>query len=111
MPIGEDTALKLTTARYYTPGGRSIQAEGIVPDIVLGRVRLAAIEGNDIGMVKEADLSRHLKNGNGKEEEDDAKPAQSSTPAAAKIADDYPLHEALNLLKGLHLLQRRPAGG
>ncbi|RLA37417.1 MAG: peptidase S41 [Gammaproteobacteria bacterium] len=106
MPIGEETALKLTTARYYTPNGRSIQAEGIVPDIALGRVRLAAIEGQDIGRIKEADLSRHLENGNGKKAAD-SKPAQS--PAAAQIVDDYPLHEALNLLKGLHLLRKTGA--
>jgi len=106
MPIGEETALKLTTARYYTPNGRSIQAEGIVPDIALGRVRLAAIEGQDIGRIKEADLSRHLENGNGKKAAD-SKPAQA--PAAAQIVDDYPLHEALNLLKGLHLLRKTGA--
>ncbi len=109
MPIGEETALKLTTARYYTPKGRSIQAEGIVPDIALGRVRLAAIEGQHIGLVKEADLSRHLENGNGKEE-DAAKPATVSKPSS-QIVDDYPLHEALNLLKGLHLLQRNAVSG
>jgi carboxyl-terminal processing protease len=106
MPIGEETALKLTTARYYTPNGRSIQAEGIVPDIALGRVRLAAIEGQDIGRIKEADLSRHLENGNGKKAAD-SKPAEA--PTAAQIVDDYPLHEALNLLKGLHLLRKTGA--
>jgi carboxyl-terminal processing protease len=111
MPIGEETALKLTTARYYTPNGRSIQAEGIVPDIVLGRVRLAAVEGQDFGQIKEADLSRHLENGNATDPE--AKPTSTPTPSAdaAAIVDDYPLHEALNLLKGLHLLQKSRARG
>jgi carboxyl-terminal processing protease len=111
MPIGEETALKLTTARYYTPNGRSIQAEGIVPDIVLGRVRLAAVEGQDFGQIKESDLSRHLENGNATDQE--AKPTSPATPTAdaAAIVDDYPLHEALNLLKGLHLLQKSRARG
>ena len=106
MPIGEETALKLTTARYYTPNGRSIQAEGIVPDIALGRVRLAAVEGHDFGRVKEADLSRHLENGNG-----DEAPKAKPVAGAPEIVDDYPLNEALNLLKGLHLLQKDRTGG
>jgi len=111
MPIGEETALKLTTARYYTPNGRSIQAEGIVPDIVLGRVRLAAVEGQDFGQIKEADLSRHLENGNATDQE--TRPTSIPPPSAdaAAIVDDYPLHEALNLLKGLHLLQKSRARG
>ncbi len=107
MPIGDESALKLTTARYYTPSGRSIQAEGIVPDIALGRVRLAAVEGHDIGRVKEADLSGHLDNGGSGEK---PKPATGARPAA-EIVDDYPLNEALNLLKGLHLLQKARPGG
>jgi carboxyl-terminal processing protease len=108
MPIGEETALKLTTARYYTPNGRSIQAEGIVPDIALGRVRLAAVEGQGFGRgrIKEADLSRHLENGNGSDA-----PKVETANGSAEIVDDYPLNEALNLLKGLHLLQKDRTGG
>jgi carboxyl-terminal processing protease len=107
MPIGEETALKLTTARYYTPSGRSIQAEGISPDIELGGVRLAAVEGHGFGRVKEADLSGHLSNGNGEAEGRERSP-RGTTP---EIVDDYPLHEALNLLKGLHLLKKSGASG
>ncbi|HEY5789661.1 MAG TPA: S41 family peptidase [Gammaproteobacteria bacterium] len=106
MPLGDDTALKLTTARYFTPNGRSIQAEGIVPDIVLGQVRLTALEGHDAGNVKEADLSRHLSNGNG-DKPAPAKGAKSGQP----IVDDYPLNEALNLLKGLHFQQQARRNG
>ncbi|HEY5720274.1 MAG TPA: S41 family peptidase, partial [Gammaproteobacteria bacterium] len=106
MPLGDDTALKLTTARYFTPNGRSIQAEGIVPDIVLGQVRLTALEGHDAGNVKEADLSRHLNNGNG-DKPAPAKGAKSGQP----IVDDYPLNEALNLLKGLHFQQQARRNG
>ncbi|MDX1593314.1 MAG: S41 family peptidase [Gammaproteobacteria bacterium] len=108
MPIGQETALKLTTARYYTPSGRSIQAEGIVPDIALGRVRLAALEGQDIGRLKEADLSGHLENG---EKAPGVQPEAPDVPGPAEIVDDYPLNEALNLLKGLHLLQKDRARG
>ena len=107
MPIGEETALKLTTARYYTPSGRSIQAEGIEPDIALGRVRLAAMEGHDFGRVKEANLTRHLENG----DEGEAGKTEPEARGSAEIVDDYPLNEALNLLKGLHLLQKDRTGG
>ena len=65
LPLSNGTAVKLTTARYYTPSGRSIQAEGIKPDIELDQVRVSAVE-RSIDPVKEADLSGHLSNGNGK---------------------------------------------
>lgn len=60
VPIDDSTALKLTTARYYTPSGRSIQALGIVPDIVLTRGELNVVDEPDVDPVKEADLRRHL---------------------------------------------------
>ncbi|MDX9739634.1 MAG: S41 family peptidase [Gammaproteobacteria bacterium] len=109
LPMNNGTALKLTTARYYTPSGRSIQAEGITPDIALENMRLAAAEDSGISAVKESDLSRHL--GNGRAEED-AKPqtteSTSDRPKTAKsAADDYQLYEALNLLKGLYIMQQR----
>jgi len=105
MPLNEETAVKLTTARYYTPSGRSIQAEGIIPDIELGRVRLTAVEGHDLGTLKESDLNRHLSNGNGDAE--DAVRDAPSAPRAQPIIDDYPLNEALHLLKGMHLLRQQ----
>ncbi|MDX2457825.1 MAG: S41 family peptidase [Gammaproteobacteria bacterium] len=105
LPLSSESALKLTTARYYTPSGRSIQAEGITPDIELDRVKFTSVERN-IEPLKEADLSRHLENGNGGkkgksshgDEDDDSK---------SLAADDYMLYEALNLLKGLVILQDR----
>jgi len=103
FPMENNTAVKMTTARYYTPAGRSIQAEGIVPDIPLRRVTLAEAEGSGFRGVKEADLSRHLENGNGnktpREGEEDSDNENGGLPL-----DDYPLHEALNLLKGLTIL-------
>ena len=67
IPIDDASALKLTTALYYTPAGRSIQAEGIIPDIPLERGRLELSEPPALGSVKEADLARHLTNGEDKE--------------------------------------------
>ena len=101
VPVNERTAVKLTTARYFTPNGRSIQAEGIVPDIALDNLTLTRGE-EPTTRLKEADLAGHLVNpeGNG-DDRDDAE-------AAAEIAaddTDYALSEALNLLKGLAILR------
>ncbi|MCK5478588.1 MAG: S41 family peptidase, partial [Methylococcales bacterium] len=65
LPTSSNAAVKLTTARYYTPSGRSIQAEGIEPDIVLARVKLESVEASKFKPIKESDLSHHLENGNG----------------------------------------------
>jgi carboxyl-terminal processing protease len=67
LPLSNGTAVKLTTARYYTPSGRSIQAEGIEPDIPLDQVRVSAVESS-FEPIKEADLSGHLMNGDGKKD-------------------------------------------
>jgi carboxyl-terminal processing protease len=102
VPVNERTAVKLTTARYFTPSGRSIQAEGIVPDITLGNVRLTEAE-EPSQRLKEADLARHLANpegnGNGGQKTEGKENGESEA--------DYALGEALNLLKGLVIL--RPA--
>ena len=106
LPLSETTALKLTTARYFTPSGRSIQAEGIVPDIALARLSVKE-EPLDEAMrpVKEADLSGHLNNGQAKPEAAPRERGQPAAPAAAGLAKrDYALNEALNLLKGLDIL-------
>ena len=112
IPIGHGAAVKLTTARYFTPSGRSIQAEGITPDIPLQRVKVDLAENSGFQPVKEADLSGHLDNGNGGSEgEGDS--GQSETEGADKastaslVKSDYQLYEALNLLKGLHILQQQ----
>ncbi|MGB5261109.1 MAG: S41 family peptidase [Gammaproteobacteria bacterium] len=105
LPLSSDSALKLTTARYYTPSGRSIQAEGITPDIELEPLELAAKEKNGIDPLKEADLSRHLDNGNGDDKDD--KNDKKDVDNGNLLKDDYMLHEALNLLKGLAILQAR----
>ncbi len=105
LPLSNGTAVKLTTARYYTPSGRSIQAEGIVPDIVLDPVRVSAVE-RSFEPIKEADLSGHLANGNGKK--GGKKVGKKDGDAAAEDEEslaqsDYQLYEALNLLRGLSI--------
>ncbi len=107
LPLKENSALKLTTARYYTPSGNSIQAEGIEPDIVLKNLKLAALEDKQFKPLKEADLARHLENGNGKngKSKGDKKGAGDSEEGLA--AKDYQLNEALNLLKGIALMSAR----
>ena len=105
LPLSGGTALKLTTARYYTPSGRSIQAEGITPDIELESLKIAAIEQN-IAPLSEADLSGHLENGNKKKSgKTDGKEDKSDTESL--VRDDYQLYEALNMLKGMAILQDR----
>lgn len=98
LPLNNDRALKLTTALYYTPNGRSIQAQGIVPDIQVERALLT--RNAEEASYREADLLGHLNNGNG-----DERPAmrrQVTDEAAAREAD-YQLNQALNLLKGLNI--------
>lgn len=102
LPLTNERALKLTTALYYTPSGRSIQAQGIVPDIVVERARLTRDQAAS-GPVKEADLPGHLGNGNGgADRPSGSKPAPASRPQD----DDYQLAQALNLLKGLNITRK-----
>jgi len=99
-------AVKLTTARYFTPSGRSIQAQGIEPDIVTGNLRLAQREDSGIEPITESSLSGHLSNGNDAEEIETSTQAEEATPENL-AEDDYQLNEALNLLKGLAILSKR----
>lgn len=108
VPINQKTAIKLTTARYFTPNGRSIQAEGIVPDIILPNLKVAQAEGEQ-GIVKEAQLVHHLDNPNGTSDDKSTektnvnkKDKKNDRPLAER---DYALSEALNLLKGLAILR------
>ncbi|MBI4741540.1 MAG: S41 family peptidase [Betaproteobacteria bacterium] len=126
LPLPGNTAIKLTTARYYTPSGRSIQAKGIVPDIAVEE----SANGDSAQRLREADLERHLSNdkdpaapakeapvkpqskappakpkaANGKEDADEAPEPPSRELASKK---DYQLGQALNLLKGLQIMQNR----
>jgi len=102
LPLNNDRALKLTTALYYTPNGRSIQAQGIVPDIRVERARLTHDE-EEIG-VREADLQGHLMNINGEERPTIRTPV---TQGDRRQDSDYQLNQALNLLKGLNIARSR----
>ena len=104
LPMANEVALKLTTARYFTPSGRSIQAAGIEPDIIIENFRVDGVAGAGIGQIKEADLSGHLDDGRDNADADakqagDKDPAESDEPSLAET--DYQLYEALNVLKGL----------
>ena len=119
LPLGNNTAIKLTTARYYTPGGRSIQAKGITPDIL---VEDAASGVPESLRLKEADLERHLPNGAPEEKADTqktvpAKPApknkgneeksEKAEPVEFGAKNDHQFNQALNLLKGMSILSAK----
>jgi len=109
MPLGNNTAIKLTTARYYTPGGRSIQALGITPDLVVEDPSDTATATR----VREADLQRHLENGKARiEKAEPAAPRAKPAAPGSNVApgeqkppefggkDDFQLLQALAYLKG-----------
>ena len=107
VPVSNGAALKITTARYYTPDGRSIQAAGIAPDIV---TEDAKVTRNDTGQrLRESDLARHLENGNGGGTPTDVKtePGKPDERAGKPVptSEDYQLQEALNLLKGIAIFK------
>ena len=96
IPLGDGRAVKLTTARYFTPNGRSIQAEGIVPDMVIERADIRPYKTRE--RTREADLEGHLetvdKKGNNVDKDSNIE----------NLYGDNQLYEAVNLLKGFHLL-------
>jgi carboxyl-terminal processing protease len=114
-PLGPDTGLKITTARYYTPSGTSIQAKGIVPNVLVDETA----EGSPYAALRmrEADLEKHLASGQGPEqkdperekardearkrlEEEAKKPPQDRKTPEFGSAEDFPLQQAINNLKG-----------
>lgn len=125
LPLDETTAVKLTTARYFTPSGRSIQAKGITPDIPVEELQInnkdAKVE--DIKPLSEADLSGHISNPNGEKEKpkavstdtdkntqdekiDDSADNKEKDKTNKNLAqEDYPLYEALNVLKSMNLIK------
>jgi len=105
LPMNNGTAVKITTARYFTPNGRSIQAEGIKPDITIEPLKVAKTD-KPLGRIKEADLSGHLSNGNGKKKEG-SKKSDKETKELPLSSTDFQLYEALNLLKGMNILHAR----
>ncbi|MCX7154790.1 MAG: S41 family peptidase [Betaproteobacteria bacterium] len=116
LPLGNNTAIKLTTARYYTPLGRSIQAKGIVPDV---EVEEPGASGT---RMREADLLKHLENDKGaapkpaekaapaatKAEPKSDSPAESRAPIEPASAEDFQFQQAMNHLKGLPVVKAPP---
>ena len=105
FPLPGNAALKLTTARYYTPNGRSIQAKGIIPDIEVGVVKPLGSKGGAMGGLQEKDLENRLAP-DGKE--DGIKVLQKSSHTGRgepDLAKDYQLSRALELLRSLSLLR------
>ncbi len=96
LPLRNGAGIKLTTARYFTPSGKSIQAQGIVPDVVVATA-VKTVSVTDARKL-EADLDRHLNN--------DKEKAPENPGETVSIEEDYPLHEALNLLRAARLLSR-----
>ncbi|MCP5254714.1 MAG: S41 family peptidase [Zoogloeaceae bacterium] len=112
LPLNNSTAIKLTTARYYTPSGRSIQAKGIEPDIVVAETP----DGPVPERVREADLVGHLTNDKEAEARDPKEPASDSKQDEADAPavrfefagpDDRQLSQAVSLLKGLQIIQNK----
>ncbi len=113
LPLSNNTAIKLTTARYYTPSGSSLQAKGITPDVIVEETA----NGASHETLREADLERHLTND--KDKPASAKPAPAKNgksepeseakPVAFEVAskNDYQLTQALGLLKAWRIIQQR----
>lgn len=114
LPLPSNTsAIKLTTARYFTPSGRSIQADGIKPDIPLEQLKVADADPSALGLIKEADLSGHLKNSQAEKDKAAAGKAavvvKDENTLANLAKTDYALYEALNMLKGMRILKAASA--
>ncbi len=102
LPLQNDSAIKLTTARYYTPSGRSIQAAGIDPDIAIRQVKVSRAEPSPLGDgITEADLQGALEGVTRESPEQTANRKKQSEADQQLAETDYALYEALNLLKGM----------
>ena len=107
LPLKNNTALKLTTARYYTPSGKSIQASGIKPDIEIESIRVASVENNDGARIKEADLTGHLESDEEAKKDKNKKADDKKEKKISLAETDYQLYAALNMLKGLAILKKQ----
>ena len=101
LPLNGEHALKLTTARYFTPNGRSIQAKGITPDIEIEQGQFTA--ASEAGYYKEADLEGHLSS----ENETNKNSRQQQSNDKSGLQKDFQLKQALTVLKGMNILNSR----
>ncbi|RKZ65237.1 MAG: peptidase S41 [Gammaproteobacteria bacterium] len=105
-------AVKITTARYFTPSGRSIQGEGITPDIILDRYEIKDSKDVSSLRIKESDLTGSISNPTKSQEalkkaQEEGKDSGEKAPAKKiKASEDFQLYEALLLLKGLSILSK-----
>jgi len=104
-------AVKITTARYFTPSGKSIQGEGITPDIIIEKIKVTKSDEDNFERIKEADLIGTLSNPDKPDKDVDEKSADKDGADKDKnkklVFEDYTLHEALSLLKGLTILHHK----
>ncbi len=125
LPLGNGTAIKLTTARYYTPSGRSIQVKGITPDIVVEDANVVGSDPNNPLSLREGDLENHLQNNTSgadsktksevkiiappAKDKDKSKDDKSSKDSSTDIVskNDFQVIQAVNLLKGLQIMQQK----
>jgi carboxyl-terminal processing protease len=109
LPMADGSGLKLTTARYYTPSGRSIQAKGITPDILLDRGELSAVQKKDEPDFFEKDLENHIRSGRESgesgENREKVKVPESTVKPGPQPVGDSELDRALDLVRGLALMQ------
>jgi carboxyl-terminal processing protease len=103
LPLDNNTGVKITTALYFTPLGRSIQAKGIKPDIVVDDLKLQQQEEPLVESLKETNLAGHLENIDGV---DNNTATEGKADRRSLANEDYPLYEALNVLKGMVVVQR-----
>jgi carboxyl-terminal processing protease len=108
IPLSEDSGLRLTTALYYTPNGRSIQAKGIVPDITVEAMELASIEKKDTLHIRERDLENHFETDtkDSKKEKEKKKETNPVIKLDDQMRGDYQILRALDLLRGWDILKK-----
>jgi len=106
LGITRNEALKLTTALYYTPSGRSIQAEGIVPDLEIANITVKEIEKPGYLLSSEADLKNHLDNANKISSKDKHDENANKYDGDKMIKSDFQLHQAVNVLKGMAIAKK-----
>ncbi len=105
IPLSDNSGLRLTTAKYFTPSGRSIQAKGITPDIVVERIELASTEKKESMHLREKDLDNHFENDK-KEQPSVQKETLPLYKTDEQVKNDYQLLRALDLLKGWEILKK-----
>jgi carboxyl-terminal processing protease len=105
IPLSEDSGLRLTTAKYYTPKGRSIQAKGITPDIVVESLEITAAEKKDTLSIREKDLENHFATEGSEEKADKKEQKLPAYKMDEQFKGDYQILRALDLLKGWEILK------